>query len=57
MSISLLKVFRPDGVNGFDVYTEEEARAEQRRNKPKKVSARVRYGQGVTLNGFLYCLV
>ena len=38
----LLQVFRPDGTNGFDVFTEAEARVEQQHNMPKKVSARVR---------------
>jgi len=36
-------VFRPDRFNGFDVYSEVEARTEQQRNQPKKVSARMRY--------------
>lgn len=37
------QVFRPDRFNGFDVCSEVEARTEQQRNQPKKVSARMRY--------------
>jgi len=39
---ALRYVFRPDRFNGFDVYSEVEARTEQQRNQPKKVSARMR---------------
>ena len=36
------QVFRSDGGNGYNVFTEEEANIEQKRNKPKKVSPRMR---------------
>lgn len=39
----LMQVFRSDGYNGFDVFSEAEARVERDRNRPKKVSARMRY--------------
>lgn len=35
-------VYRPDGSNGFDVFTEAEARAEQNKNKGKKIGAKAR---------------
>ena len=36
-------VFRPDGGNRYDLFTEEESNMEARRNKPKKISPRMRY--------------
>ena len=44
-SLSPLQVFRPDGSNGFDVFTEADAREEQSRNRGKKVSPRMRWGR------------
>ncbi|KAL5468996.1 hypothetical protein EMCRGX_G030160 [Ephydatia muelleri] len=35
-------VYRPDGSNGFDVFTESEARKEQSKNKGKKIGAKAR---------------
>lgn len=35
-------VFRPDQANGFNVFTESEARLEQNKKKPKKISPRAR---------------
>ena len=43
-------VFRPDGGNRYDLFTEEEANTETRRNKPKKISPRMRYV-------FMLCLI
>ena len=37
-----LQVFQPDGNNGYNVTTEEEAIVEQQRNRPKKLSPRMR---------------
>ena len=39
----VVQVFRPDGANWFNVFTEGEAREVQARNRGKKVSPRVRY--------------
>lgn len=39
----VFQVFCPDGGNSYNVFTEEEATLEQRRNKPKKISPRMRY--------------
>ena len=36
-------VLQPDGTNRFDLFTEEEANTEAQRNKPKKISPRMRY--------------
>ena len=36
------QVFRSDGSNGYNLFTEEEANIEQKRNKPKKISPRMR---------------
>ena len=44
LSLSLsLKVFRPDGTNGFNIFSESDARVEQSRNRGKKLSPRMRY--------------
>ncbi len=40
-------VFRSDGINGFDLFTEEEANVEAQRNKPKKISPRMRCSTNV----------
>ena len=37
------QVFRPDGSNGFNIFSESDAREEQARNRGKKVSPRMRY--------------
>ena len=37
-----VKVFRPDGSNGFNIFSESDARVEQYRNRGKKVSPRMR---------------
>ena len=42
---SFSQVFRPDGGNGYNVFTEEEANIEQKRNKPKKISPRMRWAE------------
>lgn len=34
--------FRPDGSNGYNIFTEAEARLEQQRTRPKKISPRMR---------------
>ena len=36
------QVFRPDGSNGFNIFSESDAREEQARNRGKKVSPRMR---------------
>ena len=47
------QVFRADGANGYDLFSEEEANMEQKRSKPKRISPRMRYipyalrGQGI----------
>ena len=39
-----VQVFCPDGANGYDIFSEEEANIEHKRNKPKKIGPRVRSG-------------
>jgi len=38
-----LKVFRPDNTNGYNIFSEEDANLEQKRNKQKKWSPRMRF--------------
>ena len=39
---NVLQVFQPDGNNGYKAVCEEEAGVQRQRNKPKKLSPRMR---------------
>ena len=44
--IICMQVFRPDGCNGFNVFTEAEARSEANKHRGKKISAKARWVGG-----------